>query len=72
MAKHDWLIWSVEHGQWWAVGAHGYTPHHDEAGRYTLETAVALCRDGGFRRNILAAKTIKVPNDCLFPVEEEI
>lgn len=34
-----WLIWSEEHGAWWAPGEHGYTRSIVEAGRYSEDRA---------------------------------
>jgi hypothetical protein len=35
-----YLLWSNKHEQWWKPGALGYTPHVEEAGRYTKAEAV--------------------------------
>jgi len=39
-----YLIWSHEHSAWWGPGEHGYTPELTEAGRYTREDALRICR----------------------------
>lgn len=38
----DWVIWSEEHGGWWAPGHLGYTPSLEKAGRYTEAQACAI------------------------------
>jgi hypothetical protein len=43
--KRNWLIWSNEHGQWWAPGRHGYVTLITEAGRYTFTEALTICFD---------------------------
>jgi hypothetical protein len=35
----NWVIWSEEHGAWWAPGSHGYTTSLRQAGRYSRERA---------------------------------
>jgi len=39
-----YLIWSHEHGAWWGPGGFGYTSNMDEAGRYSREEAIRICR----------------------------
>ncbi len=36
------LIWSNEHGAWWAPGQQGYTDSVQRAGRYTAPEAEAI------------------------------
>lgn len=50
-----WVIWSEEHGAWWAPGGHGYILSLRQAGRYSAERAAAIvaranahCRPGEF------------------------
>lgn len=43
-----WVIWSEEHGAWWAPGKWGYTESLAAAGRYTQEEALAICRSANF------------------------
>lgn len=38
-----WLIWSNEHGAWWAPNSRGYTTLLEAAGRYTKEQADVIC-----------------------------
>lgn len=45
------LIWSEEHGAWWAPDRWGYTHSIIKAGRYTAEQAINICAHanvGGF------------------------
>lgn len=46
-----YLIWSNEHGCFWAADRRGYRTNPAEAGRYTLTEAISICRtrswDGG-------------------------
>jgi len=37
-----WLIWSEEHGAWWAPGRSGYTRSMRKAGRYQRAEAVEI------------------------------
>lgn len=42
-----YLIWSIEHSAWWRplrCPEFGHTTKRSEAGRYTLEQAIAACR----------------------------
>jgi hypothetical protein len=38
-----WVIWSEEHGMWWAPGGYGYTRSLRTAGRYSKEEANLIC-----------------------------
>lgn len=40
--KKEWLIWSNEHGGWWAVDSQGYVKDRDEAGRYSFIEACGI------------------------------
>lgn len=37
------LIWSNEHGAWWAPNGNGYVNFRDQAGRWSLEEAIEIC-----------------------------
>lgn len=39
-----WLVWSIEHGCWWATDSLGYRGTVEAAGRYTLAEAVRISR----------------------------
>ena len=41
----QYLVWSNEHRGWWRAGRCGYTPGLAEAGRYSREAAIEICRD---------------------------
>jgi hypothetical protein len=57
-----YLIWSVEHGQWWMPRRNGYNIRREDAGRHWLETAIAICQDANrFRENWDS------PNECMVP-----
>jgi len=45
MADDRYLIWSNEHRAWWRPGGYGYTAVLLEAGRYSREKALHICRD---------------------------
>lgn len=47
-----WLVWSHEHKSWWGPNQCGYFWNIGEAGRYTLEDALKICRARGVERNI--------------------
>lgn len=49
MDRYAWLIWSMEHGQWWRPARKGYTTSREDAGRYTYDEAVKIVREGNFR-----------------------
>ena len=38
----EWLIWSNEHGAWWAPGHRGYVKSREKAGRYSFEEACMI------------------------------
>ncbi len=41
----EWLIWSIEHGAWWAHQSCGYTKKRAETARYTYEEACRIVED---------------------------
>jgi hypothetical protein len=43
LGEDAYLVWSHEHGAWWRPKRAGYTTHHDHAGFYTREEALAIC-----------------------------
>ena len=40
-----YLVYSFEHNAWWAPYSMGYKDKVEEAGLYTREQAVRICRD---------------------------
>lgn len=54
-------IWSFEHKAWWNPNWNGYTENFDEAGVYTLSSALSICHG--------ANKYSKLPNEAMVPVE---
>ena len=44
-AMKNYVIWSNEHGLWWAPGLGGYTPYFHTAGRYSEEEARGIVYD---------------------------
>lgn len=40
----DWLIWSNRNKMWWASDHKGYARLLKNAGRYSFEEAVAVCK----------------------------
>jgi hypothetical protein len=47
-AADEYFVWSNEHRAWWRAGARGYSKGLREAGRYTREQAMRICRDAIF------------------------
>ena len=47
MADHNqrYLIWSHEHGAWWAPNQYGYVRDITKAGRYSRIDALHICVD---------------------------
>lgn len=43
--ENTYLIWSVEHSCWWKPGGWGYTPALLDAGHFSREQAMQICRD---------------------------
>ena len=41
----QYLVWSNEHRAWWKAGRCGYAQGLRDAGRYTREQAIEICRD---------------------------
>lgn len=41
----NYLIWSNEHRAWWRAGRMGYTRRLKEAGVYSRDEALKICRD---------------------------
>lgn len=42
--KNAYLIWSNEHCGWWKPGRSGYTREMKEAGLYSRDEALRICR----------------------------
>lgn len=40
-----YVIWSREHKGWWRPGRRGYTPSLYDAGLYSKEEAMEICKD---------------------------
>lgn len=56
----DFLIWSNEHGAWWAPGSKGYTRDATSAGVYLRDEAEDICRGAGRDQR-------GRPNEVMFP-----
>jgi hypothetical protein len=41
----QYLVWSNEHRAWWRAGHCGYATGLREAGRYSRDQAIEICRD---------------------------
>jgi hypothetical protein len=39
-----WLVWSNEHKAWWGPDGIGYTKIRKDAGRYTRNEAIEICK----------------------------
>jgi hypothetical protein len=44
-SDNQYLIWSNEHRAWWGPGHCGYTRGLRDAGRYSRDQAIQVCRD---------------------------
>ena len=51
------LIWSIEHGAWWAPARTGYTVNIREAGRYTW----------GEAKEIVDNANVAAIHECIIP-----
>lgn len=40
-----YYVWSAEHAAWWRPGHNGYAKGVNDAGRYTREQAIEICRN---------------------------
>lgn len=61
------LIWSIEHGAWWAPARSGYTVNIREAGRYTWGEAKAIVDDA----NIVTTNECVIPESYVDPTARE-
>lgn len=43
--SEKYLIWSNEHRAWWAPFERGYVPRVFDAGRYSRDRALEICRN---------------------------
>lgn len=57
-----WLVWSIEHDRWWKPGAYGYTDNIKEAGLYTFEQALDICRKANFAPDIIQEIPVPAPD----------
>jgi hypothetical protein len=60
MSERKYLIWSNEHGRWWAPHSCGYASIISNAGRYTKKEAAEIC--DGANKYIPDAE---VPNEVM-------
>lgn len=58
--KRDWLIWSIEHNQWWDENETGYVGKKSEAGRYTFEDACRIVKDANQKEDRPNEAMVKV------------
>jgi hypothetical protein len=58
--EYEYLVWSFEHGGWWGPGEWGYVPRQAQAGRYTLERALEISRNGNITGEVREA-VVPVP-----------
>jgi hypothetical protein len=54
------LLWSIEHDQWWGPGERGYTRELREAGRYPAERAQQIVARG----NLVKFHEVMIPVEC--------
>lgn len=59
MTAEPWVIWSFEHGAWWAPAECGYVEALDDAGIYTEARARAIEADA----NIVTINELALPLD---------
>jgi len=52
-----YLIWSIEHDQWWKPNKMGYTDDMSKAGRYSVEDATEICEIA----NIVGVEEMMMP-----------
>ena len=47
MSANDepWMVWSIEQSAWWGPNSAGYTKDVRQAGLYTKEDALSICRE---------------------------
>lgn len=57
-----WLIWSMEHGAWWAPNKNGYTDNVNKAGRYTLHAAIEIIKGANIA---LGQGRYNAPNEAI-------
>lgn len=62
----DWFVYSLEHRAWWRSGHWGYTKLAHEAGRYSLDAAVEICRKANIGRSPNAP-----PMEAMVPAPEK-
>jgi hypothetical protein len=61
------LLWSIEHDQWWGPGERGYTRELREAGRYPAERAQQIVA----RANLVKFHECMIPLECASPTGPE-
>lgn len=57
-----YLIWSHEHTGWWRPDRMGYTKNFGQAGQYTREQAIEVCRRAvpGMREGVFNELPVKL------------
>jgi len=46
-----WLVWSNQHGQWWASHGMGYRHFKKDAGRYSYSDACQIVKEANIGRD---------------------
>ncbi|HEY8191637.1 MAG TPA: hypothetical protein VIG74_04370 [Alphaproteobacteria bacterium] len=59
LLQEQWLIWSNEHGGWWAPRRNGYVTLREEAGRYSFKDALQIVQSANYPR------PEKTPNEAM-------
>lgn len=54
----NYVIWSFEHGQWWAPNEFGYVSDLDKAGRYSAEVAGRIVTSSVLLEDIAIAEPV--------------
>lgn len=59
-----YLIWSNEHRAWWRPGRQGYTTSIHEAGSYTRENALEICKGANYN-HFFDSRYAYAPNEIM-------
>ncbi len=57
-----WIIWSIEHGAWWAPDRRGYVKDKSRAGKYFYKDALEIVKGANINN-------LDVPNEAMIRVK---
>lgn len=65
-----YVIWSTEHRGWWRPARRGYTHHLAEAGAYSRDVALDICREANKRVWPPGEDQVRLPEEIMILLDD--